>query len=70
MYAVYRETFALIENGHTSMENIDKALRYDAGSWITLMGIFRRMDFMGLENQQEVVPIRNSVLKQLAHPGC
>ncbi len=53
MYAVYRETFALIEKGETSMENIDKALRYDAGSWITLMGIFRRMDFMGLENQQE-----------------
>lgn len=54
MYAIYRETFALIERGETTMEDADKALRYDFGSWITLMGIFRRMDFMGLENQKEI----------------
>jgi 3-hydroxybutyryl-CoA dehydrogenase len=48
MYAVYRELFQLIEQGRTSMEDADKAFRYDAGSWITLMGIFRRMDFTGL----------------------
>lgn len=50
MYAVYREIFHLIETGQTSIENADKAFRYDVGSWITLMGIFRRMDYLGLQN--------------------
>lgn len=50
MYAVYREAFALVEGGTATMEDVDKAFRYDEGSWITLMGIFRRMDFMGLED--------------------
>lgn len=49
MYAVYREAFYLIGNGHASMKDVDKAFRYDAGSWITMMGIFRRMDLAGLE---------------------
>lgn len=49
MYAVYREALALIEAGHTSILDADKAFRYDAGSWMTLMGLFRRMDFMGLD---------------------
>ena len=48
MYAVYREIFHLISNGLATMEDADKAFRYDAGSWMTLMGVFRRMDFMGL----------------------
>ncbi|MBD1432888.1 3-hydroxyacyl-CoA dehydrogenase family protein [Sphingobacterium sp. DN00404] len=47
MYAVYREALTLVENGETTMEDADKVFRYDVGSWITLMGIFRRMDFMG-----------------------
>ncbi|CAL1520754.1 3-hydroxyacyl-CoA dehydrogenase family protein [Chitinophaga sp. MM2321] len=50
MYSVYREALSLVGNGHTSIEDADKAFRYDAGSWITLMGIFKRMDFMGLED--------------------
>lgn len=50
MYAVYREIFHLIESGQTTIENADKAFRYDIGSWITLMGIFRRMDYLGLQN--------------------
>lgn len=50
MYAVYREAFCLIEKGAATMEDVDKAFRYDAGSWITLMGLFRRMDFTGLED--------------------
>ena len=50
MYSVYREALTLIENGHTTIEDADKAFRYDAGSWITLMGIFRRMDFVGLQD--------------------
>lgn len=54
MYAVYREIFHLIEQGKTTMEDADKAFRYDAGSWITLMGLFRRMDYSGLTDYAEI----------------
>jgi 3-hydroxybutyryl-CoA dehydrogenase len=50
MYAVYREGLALIQKGDVTMEDADKAFRYDAGSWMTLMGIFRRVDFLGLQD--------------------
>lgn len=50
MYAVFREVFALVEAGHIGLEDIDKCFRYDAGSWMTLMGIFRRWDYLGLED--------------------
>lgn len=50
MYAVYRESLTLIENGYISMEDADKVLRYDAGSWVTFMGIFERMCLLGLED--------------------
>jgi len=50
MYAVYRELFALIEKEGASMEALDKAFRYDPGSWMTLMGVFRRADYQGLED--------------------
>ena len=48
MYAVYREMFHLMANGNATMDDVDKAFRYDAGSWMTLMGIFRRIDYIGL----------------------
>jgi len=54
MYAVYREGLSLVEKGEATLEDVDKAFRYDAGSWMTLMGIFRRMDFMGLADQFEI----------------
>lgn len=54
MYAVYREIFHLTENGKTTMEDADKAFRYDAGSWITLMGLFRRIDYIGLADYSEI----------------
>lgn len=50
MYAVYREILHLVEKGHTSFADADKCFRYDAGSWMTLMGIFRRMDYTGLRD--------------------
>lgn len=53
MYAVYREALTLIEAGHTTIGDADKAFKYDVGSWITLMGIFRRMDLMGLKDYAE-----------------
>jgi 3-hydroxybutyryl-CoA dehydrogenase len=53
MYAVYREGLHLVATGQISFEDVDKSFRYDVGSWITLMGIFRRMDFMGLKDYFE-----------------
>lgn len=50
MYAVYREILHLVEKGDTSFADADKCFRYDAGSWMTLMGIFRRMDYTGLKD--------------------
>lgn len=50
MYAVYREALHLVEAGETTLEDVDRAARYDTGAWITLMGIFRRMDLEGLED--------------------
>ncbi len=54
MYAVYREGLNLAEKGEATLEDIDKAFHYDAGSWMTLMGIFRRMDFLGLKDYEEI----------------
>lgn len=54
MYAVYREIFHLTENGKTTMEDADKAFRYDVGSWITLMGLFRRIDYSGIADYAEI----------------
>ena len=54
MYAVYREIFRLVENEEATIEDTDKVFKYDAGSWITMMGIFQRMDFMGLEDYPEI----------------
>jgi 3-hydroxybutyryl-CoA dehydrogenase len=64
MYAVYRELFHLIEQGRISMEDADKAFRYDAGSWITLMGVFRRMDFTGLKDWATIF---NSIFPTLSN---
>jgi 3-hydroxybutyryl-CoA dehydrogenase len=55
MYAVYREALSLIKNREATIEDTDKAFRYDAGSWMTLMGIFRRMDFVGLKDNAEII---------------
>ncbi len=55
MYAVYRELFHLVDEGVTTIENADKACRYDFGSWITLMGIFRRMDYLGLVDCRRIL---------------
>src|SRR5690606_8276507 len=47
MYAVYRAALTLAEYGDTTLGAGDQGFRYDVGSWVTLMGVFRRMDFMG-----------------------
>lgn len=54
MYAVYREAFHLVETGVATQEDADRAFRYDVGSWITLMGVFRRLDYLGLHDYAAV----------------
>lgn len=55
MYSVYREIFSLVDKKCITIEDADKAFRYDVGSWITMMGIFRRMDYLGLKNFKVVL---------------
>jgi 3-hydroxybutyryl-CoA dehydrogenase len=54
MYAAYREGLSIVSKGEATLEDVDKAFRYDAGSWITLMGVFRRMDYLGLKDHLEM----------------
>jgi 3-hydroxybutyryl-CoA dehydrogenase len=55
MYAAYREGLALREKGVASLEDLDKAFRYGVGSWMTIMGLFRRMDYLGLDKYAEML---------------
>lgn len=64
MYAVYREILHLVEKGDTSFADADKCFRYDAGSWMTLMGIFRRMDYLGLKDHHIAY---NNIFPQLSN---
>lgn len=66
MYAVYREAFALVEHGVATLSDVDKSFRYEEGSWMTLMGIFRRMDFLGLEDYAQAFA---RLLPQLDNSG-
>lgn len=50
MYAIYRQGFELINHGSVDMAGLDKCFQYDIGSWITIMGIFKRMDYVGLDH--------------------
>lgn len=54
MYAVYREALSLVETGHITLSDADKACRYDAGAWMAAMGIIERMQFTGLADHLEV----------------
>lgn len=58
MYAMMREAFSLVENGYATIEDVDRSLRNDLGSWITLAGPFRFMDLTG-------IPAYLSVMKDL-----
>ncbi len=50
LYAAYRQGFELINQGVVGMAGLDKCFQYDIGSWITIMGIFKRMDYVGLNH--------------------
>ncbi len=64
LYAVYRESLSLIEAGFTNIQDADKAFRYDAGAWMTVMGIFKRMDYLGLRDCQQIL---NNLLPLLSN---
>lgn len=78
MYAVYREALTLVEEGHTTLADADKAFRYDAGSWVTMMGIFERMAIRGgadylhvlerilpqLSNREDVPDVMQGLVEQ------
>lgn len=80
MYAVYREALTLVEDGHTTLMDADKAFRYDAGAWVTVMGLFQRMAFMGetdylnafrrlfrqLSNRKDVPQVMQQQVAQIA----
>lgn len=55
MYAVYREGLALEAENVATLEDLDKCFRYDVGSWISLMGIFQRMDYIGIDAFSEML---------------
>lgn len=48
MYAMIREAFHLVESGVASVEDVDRSVRNDVGSWATLAGPFRWMDLTGI----------------------
>jgi 3-hydroxybutyryl-CoA dehydrogenase len=54
MYALYREAFNLNENEGISLQDMDKCLKYDAGAWMTFMGIMRKLDLDGLDHHMTV----------------
>jgi len=58
MYAMYREAFYLVENGHATIEDVDRACRNNTGYFMTLVGVFRWMDLTG-------VPAYHTVMKEL-----
>lgn len=66
MYAVYREAFALVEEGHTTMSDADKVFRYDAGAWVTFMGVFERMS---LEHPDIAIHCLNTLFPKLSNRG-
>jgi 3-hydroxybutyryl-CoA dehydrogenase len=48
MYAMIREAFHLVETGVATVEDVDRSVRNDIGSWATLAGPFRWMDLTGI----------------------
>jgi 3-hydroxybutyryl-CoA dehydrogenase len=57
-YALLREAFHLVESGVCTVDDVDRSLRNDLGSWITFAGPFRFMDLTG-------VPTYLTVLRDL-----
>jgi 3-hydroxybutyryl-CoA dehydrogenase len=55
MYAMIREAFHLVESGIATVEDVDRSVRNDVGSWATLAGPFRWMDLTGIPAYATVI---------------
>lgn len=67
MYAMYREAFYLVENGHATIEDVDRVCRYDGGHWMPFCGLFRYMDITGLQAYYHVMKDLFPTLNNQAH---
>lgn len=63
MYAMIREAFHLVETGVATVEDVDRSVRNDIGSWATLAGPFRWMDLTG-------IPAYAAVMRDLLPELC
>jgi 3-hydroxybutyryl-CoA dehydrogenase len=66
MYAMIREAFHLVESGAASVEDVDRSVRNDIGSWATLAGPFRWMDLTGIPAYASVMRDLNPELSNAA----
>lgn len=55
MYAMYREAFHLVEKGHATIADVDRACKNDGGQWMAFCGLFRYMDLTGLKAYHAVM---------------
>jgi len=54
MYAMYREAFHLVEQGHATIADVDRACK-NGGQWMAFCGLFRYMDLTGLKAYHAVM---------------
>lgn len=54
MYAMYREAFYLVEQGHATIADVDRACK-NGGQWMAFCGLFRYMDLTGLKAYHAVM---------------
>ncbi|WP_373517512.1 3-hydroxyacyl-CoA dehydrogenase family protein [Pricia sp.] len=54
MYAMYREAFHLVEQGHATIADVDHACR-NGSQWMGFCGLFRYMDLTGLKAYHAVM---------------
>ncbi|MEX0882592.1 MAG: 3-hydroxyacyl-CoA dehydrogenase NAD-binding domain-containing protein, partial [Cyclobacteriaceae bacterium] len=69
MYAMYREAMFLVEGDYASIEDVDRACRNVAGYCLPMMGVFRWMDFTGIDSYREVMKDLFPLLNNADAPG-
>lgn len=66
--AMIREAFYLVEHGYASLQDIDRACRNDAGTYLPFAGNFRYMDLMGSYAYGRVMKELNKELSTATTP--
>ncbi len=69
MYAMYREAMHLVEGGYATVEDVDRACRNVAGFAFPMMGVFRWMDFTGIDAYKKVMEELFPTLSNADEPG-